>query len=419
MHPRNRYREAPDFSSLATDYPPLRPYIVRNGDGGNTIDFKDDAAQRRLTEALLHRDFDISLSIPNNRLCPPVGYYDALNYVLWIQDLVQMTTLEQRELVRGIDIGTGASAIYPLLACRLCATWNFVCTDIDELSIQYAKSNVERNGLADRICILKATPAESIFFPLNQNRDTAIDFTMCNPPFYSSAEDVTRSAEAKEVGPNAVCTGAEVEMITPGGESQFVCAMVRESVELQDRCRWYTSMLGKLSSLSEVVTLLRSHSIDNYAITELVQGMTRRWVIAWSFGDIRLPDALARISNPALHNLMPARTTLHQPLPHVPHPLVLSSVLSSMKGVIISSVPTQAGALLASAVANTWTRAARRKLGDVTVDSGTSPQLVCRVCVVQDDEGPIVEFVWVKGRDRSLFESFVNHVGRKIREVVK
>lgn len=31
------------------------------------------------------------------------------------------------------------------------------------------------------------------------------DFTMCNPPFYSSKEDVQRSAEAKEYQPNAVC----------------------------------------------------------------------------------------------------------------------------------------------------------------------------------------------------------------------
>lgn len=124
-------------------------------------------------------------------------------------------------------------------------------------------------------------------------------FSMCNPPFYGSQDEVSRSADAKEYEPNAVisfsflrqepvanelthkvCTGADVEMITPGGESNFVSRMVRESVGFGIRCkydtlvvsirdrlaneffpRWYTSMLGKMSSLTAVVALLRQLSV--------------------------------------------------------------------------------------------------------------------------------------------------------------
>lgn len=32
----------------------------------------------------------------------------------------------------------------------------------------------------------------------------SFDFTMCNPPFYSSFEEVARSASEKELAPNAV-----------------------------------------------------------------------------------------------------------------------------------------------------------------------------------------------------------------------
>lgn len=72
-------------------------------------------------------------------------------------------------------------------------------------------------------------------------------------------------------------------------------------------------MLGKLASLTHVVQALRDnkvrpqvhihfHSfkdarknsctmqIENYAVAELVQGQTRRWVLAWSFADVHLPD---------------------------------------------------------------------------------------------------------------------------------
>jgi hypothetical protein len=66
-------------------------------------------------------------------------------------------------------------------------------------------------------------------------------------------------------------------------------------------------MLGKMSSIPNIVSLFREHSVrvfrnsavsyliwwrkvDNYAITEFIQGQTRRWAIGWSFQDARLPD---------------------------------------------------------------------------------------------------------------------------------
>lgn len=111
---------------------------------------------------------------------------------------------------------------------------------------------------------------------------------MCNPPFYTSPEDLLASAAAKSRPAHSACTGAEVEMVTPGGEVAFVSRMIDESVTLKTRIQWYTSMLGKLSSVNKVVEKLKSVGLDNWAVTEFIQGQkTRRWAVAWSWGGMR------------------------------------------------------------------------------------------------------------------------------------
>lgn len=84
------------------------------------------------------------------------------------------------------------------------------------------------------------------------------------------------------------CTGTEVEMVTPGGEVAFVTRMIDESQRLRNQAQWYTTMLGKLSSVSALVETLIKNNNHNYAVTEFVQGSkTKRWALAWSWGDWR------------------------------------------------------------------------------------------------------------------------------------
>ncbi|KAI6163070.1 S-adenosyl-L-methionine dependent methyltransferase [Pisolithus thermaeus] len=409
MHPRNIYARPPDFVALARLYPPLRPYVFLTHTGPS-IDFKNPVAQRHLTEALLHIDFDISLSLPDNRLCPPVihtGHLrQRLNYVLWIQDIVRATASDV-SLIRGVDMcaliplpattpltqvnrGTGASVVYPLLACRLETTWQFVATDVDRDSLISARENVELNRLSDRVLITET-----------------YDFTMCNPPFYSSVEEMTQSAETKEFGPNAICTGAEVEMITPGGEVAFVSRIFMESLHHKARCRWYTSMLGKMISLHEIVSLLRGHQVDNYAITEFVQGQTRRWAIAWSFGTRRLPD-------PALQGIMPLRTTLYQSLSDISSSSLLSGILSQVLAgvdgvsVILDSSSSDDHVYLVQASANTcqlWYMQCR-----IQCQCGLRLQVTDN----HKPHGVYLEYQWIEGKERGTFESFVSHVNRKV-----
>jgi 23S rRNA (adenine1618-N6)-methyltransferase len=134
----------------------------------------------------------------------------------------------------------------------------------------------------------------------------SIDFTMCNPPFYASKEDLISSASSKKRPPFTACTGSETEMVCDGGEVAFVSRMLRDSLILRERVQWYTSMLGKFSSVAQIIEQLKHEGIDNYAVTEFVQGnRTRRWAVGWSFGDLRPSMAASRGCGSLQKSLLP------------------------------------------------------------------------------------------------------------------
>lgn len=50
------------------------------------------------------------------------------NYILWLKDLLDSTSYnEPGGRLSGLDIGTGASCIYPVLACAQ-RPWSFIAT---------------------------------------------------------------------------------------------------------------------------------------------------------------------------------------------------------------------------------------------------------------------------------------------------
>ncbi|KAF8656473.1 hypothetical protein AX16_002524 [Volvariella volvacea WC 439] len=332
----------------------------------------------------------------------------------------------------GLDIGTGSSAIYPLLGCGQNPNWDFVATELDEKSWTFANENVRKNNLQSRIQVLKARPEEPILAPLQHK---CFDFTMCNPPFYTSRGEILQASKAKDLPPSAACTGAEVEMITEGGEVRFVGRMVEESSTLKTQCRWFTSMLGKLSSVSEIISQLHQHSISNYAITEFVQGQTRRWAVAWSFIPMHLPDAIARISNPTLAKVLPPRNSMIQDLPSAPESGSTSQIIDLIHKIVSSTegvdvVEGHENTLLVTAAQNTWSRSARRQrmAGDTAMQDLTiHPKLVCAIRINDHMQLPRehqrvkqqiqriqqLQIDWMYGENRALFESFASHVSRK------
>ena len=133
---------------------------------------------------------------------------------------------------------------------------------------------------------------------------------------------------------------------------------------------------------------------------------------------------------------MPLRNTLsHRCRKSVSRKELENAVLEVLQGIEgVSSNKTETGTcemnnILIEAIANTWSRAARRKklnpsrLGEasVGVPDVVEVQLVCclepTITKGQGHKGRddvMILFHWAKGCDRQLFEGFASHVGRKV-----
>jgi len=152
--------------------------------------------------------------------------------------------------------------------------------------------------------------------------------------------------------------------------------------------------------------------VSNYAITEFVQGQTRRWGIAWSFTDLHLPDNVGRTTSYALQDIMPPRNDLHRSFPHTSTDKLkglLVDVLTSVNGISFRRCEDDES-LVIYATGDTWSRAARR--GNKTSETLVNSNMRCRVYVVGDG----LQFQWMQGTSRPLYESFSNHVGRKVEQ---
>lgn len=290
-------RSPPDFVELSKDCAVLARGLTVSPDGTSTLDFQDEAVLRALTERLLLKDFGVHVSggLSHDRLCPAVP--NRLAYVAWIEELVHGTDLslsrgrsnvieesdqmerKRRKLDNGkrriLDVGTGACCIYALLGCATNPDWTFVGTDIDAGSLQRARRIVSdplnaELQLRERITLVeRRTDDPLLFFSPSSPADAwpAYHATMCNPPFYASRDEMARSAAEKATPPSAVCTGADVEMTTAGGEVAFVSRIIDESCLEPARSSvvWFTSMVGKHASVAALVTKLVSAGVSTHS----------------------------------------------------------------------------------------------------------------------------------------------------------
>ena len=86
------------------------------------------------------------------------------------------------------------------------------------------------------ISVLEVPPTGGILFPLLDDKDLQVDMTMCNPPFYSSSEELQQGVELKEDGPHAV---RPFTSTTTKADSRLQVALnMSSSVRVEKRLLW-------------------------------------------------------------------------------------------------------------------------------------------------------------------------------------
>lgn len=399
----------PDYVALIRKYTELEQFQTANG---TSIDLSKPDALYALTTAQLQEHFGLDVQLSKHHLCPRLA--NRLDYVLWIHALARSTREEDdaaqpKKQLCGLDVGVGASCIYPLLMCSIDERITMYGTEIADDSESLAKTNVSRNSeLADRIHVVRRGPSD-LFFSWEES--PTFDFSLCNPPFYSSAEDLEASRVAKSEDPASPLLASDHELFTPGGESAYTMRMLRESADLNNTHTWYSTMFGKKQTLTDFVEAIRERGISNYALHEISHGKTRRWCAAWNYGRARARHNLSRLYSSHLRHLNPHPTRL--PAASVAGTTSLADISTTLQELHPGVESSQLDDSITVTVrGNTWSRAARRKRQKLDGASGQSFEPASMFSIFIKDSVATVD--WIVGTDFVLFESFVGMLKRRI-----
>ena len=296
FHPRNRHQGEYDFAALIACSPPMRTFVRPNAHGNLSIDFADSRAVRALNAALLHSQYGIAhWQLPAGYLCPPIP--GRADYVHGLADLLAQdhNQIPIGPSIRALDIGTGASCIYPLIGVREYG-WCFVGSDIDANALASARAIVEQNpGLAERIELRPQSTRAHIFNGIVAG-DERFELTLCNPPFHASAAEAAQGSERKwrKLGEHAAAAaprlnfgGQRDELWCRGGELAMVSQMIDESALIGSQVLWFTSLISRSAHLPALSQRLQSLGASAVRTVPMAQGQKQSRFLAWSFLDAR------------------------------------------------------------------------------------------------------------------------------------
>lgn len=292
LHVRNRNRELYDLAALMIDVPALSEYIQPNRFGEESVDFSNPIAVKLLNKALLHHYYGIkNWDFPDENLCPPIpGRAEYLHLMADLLSENNSGNIPKGTQITCLDIGVGASCIYPIIGVTEYG-WKFIGSDINSKSLASAKQIAEANpSLKDKIEFRLQKSKSNIFNGIVDNTEK-IDVAICNPPFHASTKDAQRGSQRKVSNLTGLDTknpilnfaGIGHELITEGGEYNFVTTMIYESKKFSKNFFWFSTLVSKESNLKGIYNSLDKFEALQVKTIPIETGNKYGRIIAWSF----------------------------------------------------------------------------------------------------------------------------------------
>lgn len=279
LHPKNKFNSGYNFDELVKINPILKEHISENKLGTTTIDFSNPKAVKELNKALLFSYESISIwDFPDENLCPPIP--GRLDYIHHLADVIS-----SEENISILDIGTGATCIYPLLGVAE-YNWSFVATDIDLDSLDTAQDIIDDNHLDTKITLRQQFDENQILKGVLEENDS-FSATMCNPPFYKSAEEAqgANRRKSRNLGNNAVrnFSGNNNELWYVGGEKAFLHNYLYESSLFKTSSKWFTSLVSKKENVESLEKSSKKLGVTEFKVIPLNQGNKVTRIVCWRF----------------------------------------------------------------------------------------------------------------------------------------
>ncbi len=278
FHPNNIHNQGYDFDLLQKACPELKMHLIEKHQKV-TLDFSDPKAVKILNKALLFAHYDVKFwDFPKEHLCPPIpGRVDYLHY---LAQLIEPTTQ-----VNVLDIGTGATCIYPLLGVKA-LDWDFVATDSNATALKSAQKIINNNTLNTKIVLRQQHQKEHVLKGILKPKDQ-FTFTICNPPFYKNASDAAEANARKtknlKITNQRNFSGTSDELWYEGGEKAFLHTYLYESSQFPEVSQWFTSLVSKKENVKSMEQSSKKLGVVNFKTIVMQQGNKITRIVCWRF----------------------------------------------------------------------------------------------------------------------------------------